>query len=219
MPDSVTSIGDSAFTGCNWLFSVRMPEKVTSIGNYAFRWCKNLTSVTIPESVTNIGDEAFYGTHPTSVTIPESVTDIGESVFGAIQEVVCYKPCVISCLVKGRVRNLIYLGGGLSEVPSYFKMAAARGFIHAMEQGIKEICRWKAEYLHFIKRKRKRFVVLAWKDRTVLMFMVREGLLDKVSAMCFLKKFEDTDNMEMNAVFIQYYHEHFGTGGLGDLSL
>ena len=62
--------------------SVTIPNSVTSIGNSAFSDCSSLTSVTIPNSVTSIGDEAFYYcTSLTSITIPNSVTSIGKSAF------------------------------------------------------------------------------------------------------------------------------------------
>ena len=38
-----------------------IPDSVTSIGSSAFSFCSGLTSVTIPNSVTSIGDEAFSG--------------------------------------------------------------------------------------------------------------------------------------------------------------
>ena len=60
IPDSVTSISDDAFRGCDSLASVTMGNGVTSIGAYAFFNCTSLTNVTIPDSVTSIGDEAFY---------------------------------------------------------------------------------------------------------------------------------------------------------------
>ena len=61
IPNSVTKIGDYAFSDCESLQSVTIPNSVTSIGDYAFNWCKSLQSVTIPNSVTSIGDYAFYG--------------------------------------------------------------------------------------------------------------------------------------------------------------
>ena len=60
IPDSVTSVGDSAFYYCTSLTSITIPDSVTSIGDYVFYKCTSLTSVTIPNSVTSIGDSAFY---------------------------------------------------------------------------------------------------------------------------------------------------------------
>jgi uncharacterized protein YjdB len=82
LPDTLTSIGSFAFTGCSGLTSVTIPTSVTSIGSYAFQNCSGLTSVTIPNSVTSIGSYAFqYCSGLTSVTIPNSVTSIGLSAF------------------------------------------------------------------------------------------------------------------------------------------
>ena len=82
IPNSVTSIGGGAFSGCSSLTSITIPNSVTSIGDWAFRSCTALTSVTIPNSVTSIGSYAFYGCSSlTSVTIGESVSEIGNSAF------------------------------------------------------------------------------------------------------------------------------------------
>jgi hypothetical protein len=43
IPDSVTSIGSYAFSGCTSLTSIIIPDSVTSIGNYAFSNCTSLT--------------------------------------------------------------------------------------------------------------------------------------------------------------------------------
>ena len=61
IPNSVTRIGERAFSGCSGLTSVTIPNSVTSIGNYAFSGCSSLTSVTIPNSVTSIGSSVFQG--------------------------------------------------------------------------------------------------------------------------------------------------------------
>jgi hypothetical protein len=81
IPNSVTSIGERAFSSCNSLISVTIPNSVTSISNWTFMGCGNLTSVTIPNSVTSIGESAFAGIGITSITIPNSVTSIGRYAF------------------------------------------------------------------------------------------------------------------------------------------
>ncbi len=82
IPGSVTSIGDYAFSGCSGLTSMTIPGSVTTIGAYAFASCSGLTSVAIPGSVTTIGVSAFASCSGlTSVTIPNSVTTIGGSAF------------------------------------------------------------------------------------------------------------------------------------------
>ena len=82
IPDSVTSIGYSAFYNYSSLTSVVIPDGVTSIGDYAFCYCSSLTSVEIPDSVTTIASSAFYGCSSlTSVVIPDGVTSIGGYAF------------------------------------------------------------------------------------------------------------------------------------------
>ena len=61
IPNSVTSIGNSAFYGCSGLTSVTIPNSVTSIGNSAFYGCSGFTMVTIPNNITSIGVGAFIG--------------------------------------------------------------------------------------------------------------------------------------------------------------
>ncbi len=104
--NSVTSIGDSAFSGYARLTSITIPDSVTSISRKAFNGytgIKNINwnadtsllksvklydgwssveNVVLGNSVTSIGDEVFSGcTSLTSITIPDSVTSIGEKAF------------------------------------------------------------------------------------------------------------------------------------------
>ncbi len=82
IPNSVTSIGDYAFSSCSSLVSITIPESVTSIGDGAFEDCLGFTSIEIPHSVTEIGSGAFYGCVGfTSVIIGNGVTLIDDEVF------------------------------------------------------------------------------------------------------------------------------------------
>ena len=82
IPNSVTTIGEGAFCGCDSFTNINIPNSVTTIGKFAFSDCDSLTSINIPNSVTTIGDWAFAGCHSlTSINIPNSVTTIGNSAF------------------------------------------------------------------------------------------------------------------------------------------
>lgn len=61
LPNSITSIGESAFQGCsNLRGELTIPSSVTSIGKLAFDGCENLLGeLTLPKSLTSIGDYAF----------------------------------------------------------------------------------------------------------------------------------------------------------------
>ena len=77
----VTSIGKEAFLGSN-LTSITIPDSVTSIGEGAFSMCSALTSISIPDSVTSIGGGAFLGCKSlTGIIIPDGVTSIGDGAF------------------------------------------------------------------------------------------------------------------------------------------
>lgn len=61
IPNTVTSIGKSAFSFCSELEHIDIPNSINYIGNCAFYGCSNLISVIIPSFVTEIGAEAFRG--------------------------------------------------------------------------------------------------------------------------------------------------------------
>ena len=107
IPDSVTNIGDYAFSGCRSLTDIVIPDSVTRIGDGAFRGCKSLTDIVIPNSVTSIGDNAFeYCFSLSNLVIPDGVTSIEDNAFEG-----CYSlssvviPDSVSCIGFGAFEN------------------------------------------------------------------------------------------------------------------
>ena len=82
IPDSVTSISEQAFCGCESLTSINIPDSVTSIGHCVFSYCKNLKNVTLGNNVTSIGRAMFkHCENLESVIIGNNVKSIGEEAF------------------------------------------------------------------------------------------------------------------------------------------
>ena len=82
IPNSVTSIGDAAFSGCRSLSDIVIPNSVSSIGDAAFSGCRSLTEIVIPNSVTSIGGGVFWNCRSLSnIVIPNSVSSIGTWAF------------------------------------------------------------------------------------------------------------------------------------------
>ena len=107
IPDSVTNIGDYAFSGCRSLTDIVIPDSVTRIGDGTFRGCKSLTDIVIPNSVTSIGDNAFeYCFSLSNLVIPDGVTSIEDNAFEG-----CYSlssvviPDSVSCIGFGAFEN------------------------------------------------------------------------------------------------------------------
>ena len=60
LPDTVTFIGDRAFSSCTSLATLKLGNGLTTIGVGAFSNCDSIVNLTIPDSVTSIGSSAFY---------------------------------------------------------------------------------------------------------------------------------------------------------------
>jgi hypothetical protein len=95
IPNSVTAVGNYAFSGCGGLTSIDISDGVTLIGSYAFSGCGGLVSVTIPESVVFIGESAFADCVSLSVVTSEMLTlpsvtgkIFSESAYGTVRLIV-----------------------------------------------------------------------------------------------------------------------------------
>jgi hypothetical protein len=78
----ITEIPYNCFSGCNALTSVDLPEHVTSIGGGAYSYCNGLVSITLPSSIQAVGASAFAScSNLEEVVIPDNVTTLGEKAF------------------------------------------------------------------------------------------------------------------------------------------
>ncbi|MCR5708201.1 MAG: leucine-rich repeat protein [Ruminococcus sp.] len=77
VPDTVTTINESAFNNIYSLKSVELPDSVKTIGKEAFDCCYGLENIVLPKSVEVIGKEAFSAcSHLKSITILNPDCDI-----------------------------------------------------------------------------------------------------------------------------------------------
>ena len=80
--NSVKIIGDRAFVDCKSLTSINISDSLKTIGNFAFSGCESLININIPNSVKTIGISAFGACYSlTSINIPNSVKTIGDRAF------------------------------------------------------------------------------------------------------------------------------------------
>ena len=82
IPDTVTSIGDGAFSGARNLKTVLIPDSVTVIKNNAFSYCQSLEEILLPKNLTNISVSLFYECASLrEIVIPEGVRSIDPLAF------------------------------------------------------------------------------------------------------------------------------------------
>ncbi len=74
---TITEIANDGFSGTK-ITDVVIPDTVTRLGDYAFSYCPNLKNADIPYSVTSLGEGAFKECPSLkSIFIPDTVTDMG----------------------------------------------------------------------------------------------------------------------------------------------
>ena len=107
IPDSVLTIGESAFAGNESIEKIEIPDSVTTISYHAFGDCTALTEISIPDSVVKVGPGAFKGcTALELVEIGQSVRSWGSGVFNDCTS-------LSSVILDDNNRYLTYYNGAL----------------------------------------------------------------------------------------------------------
>ena len=76
------SIGNGAFDGCEKLAALNLPASLISIGSYAFRDCFYISDIDFGMSLVSIGEYAFSGDlRIKSITLPATVKNIDQHAF------------------------------------------------------------------------------------------------------------------------------------------
>ena len=113
IPESITTIGASAFSNCASLADVTIPESVTEIRGSAFARCTSLTDVTIPGSVTSLGNNPF-----SSCTSLERIdVDPDNPSYVSIDGILYNKDCsVLIGYPAGRKMKSVTIRDGVTEI-------------------------------------------------------------------------------------------------------
>ena len=117
LPNSIDSIGPRTFSNSGGLTTLRLPENITALSEGMFYNCAGLTTLEIPSSVIRIEKEAFYQSGIRTIDIPESVTYIGEGAFQSCKKL-----------------TSIYLPNSVTEIgPNAFEYCIGLQSIHLPE--------------------------------------------------------------------------------------
>lgn len=81
LKSGVTSIPEYWQASNHVLSSVTIPNTVATIGASAFTDCTSLVTVNVPSGTTSLGTGAFNGVGCSAITIPNTVTTVGDYVF------------------------------------------------------------------------------------------------------------------------------------------
>ncbi|MBR5446688.1 MAG: leucine-rich repeat protein [Clostridia bacterium] len=85
--DTVTTVGDYAFTGCYALAQINFSDSLSSIGYSAFADCSGLTQIVLPDSISSIGEGAFYCcSELTKASFNGNAPVMGSDVFASTHE-------------------------------------------------------------------------------------------------------------------------------------
>lgn len=116
VPAGVAVIQNGAFKGCNGISKLNLPDSLSSIGADAFSGCR-LTEITLPQKVSSIGENAFANNASLQqITIPKSAEHLDGSILSGCKDpVICGDPGS-EAQKLAEARNLIFQPAGADSV-------------------------------------------------------------------------------------------------------
>lgn len=86
--NNLTEIGDFAFCGCiNLTGDLKIPDSVTTIKDSAFEGCSSISNIVVSKSLTTLGNSVFKSCNGyTSIVLPETLTTVGKGIFQSCNE-------------------------------------------------------------------------------------------------------------------------------------
>lgn len=91
LPKNLETIEDQAFDGCSLLETIEFPDTVKTIGDWAFRNCSALKEVKLSANLEVLGIYAFAHTQLTEIIIPHSLKVLGATPFPQTMQRIYYE--------------------------------------------------------------------------------------------------------------------------------
>ncbi len=86
IPDGVSVISVSAFSGASALEEITFPESIDDIENHAFSFCNGLETVYLPDGTQSLGIQSFYSCSSLKrIIIPGSIKSISTAAFSVCE--------------------------------------------------------------------------------------------------------------------------------------
>ena len=126
IPESVKSIGESAFYSCKKLRSVNIPSKNSEIPDFAFYNCSSLQTIELPEGLTEIGKYAFCKSGLSEVKLPSKLETISNYAFAETKVESIILPESLTCLSLSAFKDCNILTSVV--IPSKVKTIAQDAF-------------------------------------------------------------------------------------------
>lgn len=129
IPEGVTKIGLSAFSGCTGITEIEFPSTLKEIDHFAFSYCTGLTKIKFNDGLEVIDNNAFdYCKNLTEVIFPSSIKRFGYCSFSGCNltgDLILPKPNSLAIIDEQAFRNNLNLSGrlvipaGFTEIGEY----------------------------------------------------------------------------------------------------